>query len=201
MPFRVYHPLPGARCRHPAEGHRAHEDRFRWNGHRPKGIEDRWPNGKAKVKGRSSYLRACGAKLTKLQIVKSSNTRLSSDMKDGTKENYFTGEQRLNYIGIPVNMKYNAWSYKRFNLYGSAGVLVEKCISGNVTKEYVINNATKKKETVNIDSKPLQMSVNAAIGISDHHHWYGIMRQHPKNSNGRCIRQEYKTYDRRRFSL
>ena len=92
-------------------------------------------------------------------------TRLSSDMKDGTKENYFTGEQRLNYVGIPVNMKYNAWSYKRFNLYGSAGVLAEKCVSGNVTKEYVINNATKKKETVNIDSKPLQMSVNVAFGV------------------------------------
>ena len=86
-------------------------------------------------------------------------------MKDGTKENYFTGEQRLNYVGIPVNMKYNAWSYKRFNLYGSAGVLAEKCVSGNVTKEYVINNATKKKETVNIDSKPLQMSVNVAFGV------------------------------------
>lgn len=62
-------------------------------------------------------------------------------------------------------MKYNAWSYKRFNLYGSAGVLVEKCISGNVTKEYVINNAIKEKETVNIESKPLQMSVNAAFGV------------------------------------
>ena len=92
-------------------------------------------------------------------------TRLSSDMKDGTKENYFMGEQRLNYVGIPVNMKYNAWSNKRFNLYGSAGVLAEKCVSGNVTKEYVINNAIKEKETVNIDSKPLQMSVNAAFGV------------------------------------
>lgn len=39
------------------------------------------------------------------------------------------------------------------------------------------------------------------FGVSDHHHWYGIMRQHPKISNGRCIRKEYKTYDRRRFSL
>lgn len=92
-------------------------------------------------------------------------TRLSSDMKDGTKENYFTGEQRLNYVGIPVNMKYNAWSYKRLNLYGSAGVLAEKCVSGNVSKEYVINNTTKKRETVGIDSHPLQMSVNAAFGM------------------------------------
>lgn len=92
-------------------------------------------------------------------------TRLSSDMKDGTKENYFTGEQKLNYVGIPVSVKYNAFSYKRLNLYGSAGVLAEKCVSGNVTKEYVISNATKKSETLDINSKPLQMSVNAAAGV------------------------------------
>ncbi len=92
-------------------------------------------------------------------------TRLSSDMRDGTKENYFTGEQKLNYVGIPVNMKYNAWSYKRVNLYGSAGVLAEKCVSGSITKEYVVNNTTKKTEAESIGSKPLQMSVNAAFGV------------------------------------
>lgn len=30
MPFRVCHPLPGARCHHPAEEHRVHEGKFRW---------------------------------------------------------------------------------------------------------------------------------------------------------------------------
>jgi hypothetical protein len=92
-------------------------------------------------------------------------TRLASDMKDGSQENYFTGEQKLNYVGIPVNVKYNIFAYKRLNLYGSAGVLAEKCVSGYVTEEYVINNATKKSETFDIDSKPLQMSVNAAAGV------------------------------------
>lgn len=92
-------------------------------------------------------------------------TRLSSDMKDGTEENHYTGEQKLNYVGIPVNVKYNAWSYKRFYLYGYAGVLVEKCISGSITQQYVINNTTKKTEKTDIDSKPLQMSVNASVGV------------------------------------
>jgi len=92
-------------------------------------------------------------------------TRLSSDMKDGTQENYYTGKQKLNYVGIPVNLKCNVFSYKRVSLYGSAGVLAEKCVSGNVTEEYVINNATKKTETVGIDSKPVQMSVNASAGV------------------------------------
>lgn len=74
-------------------------------------------------------------------------------------------EQKLNYVGIPVNVKYNALSYKCFNLYGSTGVLAEKCVSGTITKEYVLNNATKKTESLGIESKPLQMSVNAAIGV------------------------------------
>lgn len=92
-------------------------------------------------------------------------TRLSSDMKDGTEENHYTGEQKLNYVGIPVNVKYNAWSYKRFNLYVYAGVLAEKCVSGSITQEYVINNTTKKTEKTDIDSKPMQMSVNASVGV------------------------------------
>ena len=92
-------------------------------------------------------------------------TRLSSDMQEGTEENHYTGEQKLNYVGIPVNVKYNVCSYKRFDLYGYAGVLAEKCVSGSVTQEYVINNMTKKTEKTDIDSKPLQMSVNASVGV------------------------------------
>lgn len=92
-------------------------------------------------------------------------TRLSSDMQEGTEENHYTGEQKLNYVGIPVNVKYNVCSYKRFDLYGYAGVLAEKCVSGSITQEYVINNMTKKTEKTDIDSKPLQMSVNASVGV------------------------------------
>lgn len=92
-------------------------------------------------------------------------TRLSSDMREGTAENYYTGEQKLNYVGIPVSFRYNAVSYKRLNLYGAAGVMAEKCVSGTTDKEYFINNTSRKSETLSIDSKPLQMSVNAAVGV------------------------------------
>lgn len=92
-------------------------------------------------------------------------TRLSSDMREGTAENYYTGEQKLNYVGIPVSFRYNAVSYKRLNLYGVAGVMAEKCVSGTSDKEYFINNTSRKSETLSIDSKPLQMSVNAAVGV------------------------------------
>ena len=71
-------------------------------------------------------------------------TRLSSDMREGSKENFYTGEQRLNYIGIPVDVKYNILSFKRISMYGVAGVLTEKCISGTTVKKYTINSTQKK---------------------------------------------------------
>ena len=38
-------------------------------------------------------------------------------------------------------------------------------MSGTSDKEYFINNTSRKSETLSIDSKPLQMSVNAAVGV------------------------------------
>ncbi len=99
-------------------------------------------------------------------------TRLTSEMKEGTDENYFYGEQKLNYVGVPAKVKYNAVSLNRLSLYGSAGVLVEKCVSGKMDKNYIINNVPKETETLDVDSKPLQLSVGASVGaqfdVADH---------------------------------
>ena len=94
-----------------------------------------------------------------------SYTLLSSDIKSGSDDNYFTGEQKLNYVGIPVGVKYNALMFKHLCLYGTANTLLEKCVSGNVTNNYVINKATNKTETHTIGSKPLQFSVGASVGV------------------------------------
>ena len=92
-------------------------------------------------------------------------TRLSSDIKSGSDDNYFTEEQKLNYVGIPVGVKYNALMFKHFSLYGTANALLEKCVLGNVTNNYVINKATNKTETHTLGSKPLQFSVGASVGV------------------------------------
>lgn len=93
-----------------------------------------------------------------------SYTRLSSDMKDGTKDNYSSGSQKLDYIGVPLNVKYSAFAYRRLSVYASAGLLTEKCVSGKTTHEYVISGEKKKHEAEDVAAKPWQLSVNAALG-------------------------------------
>ena len=93
-----------------------------------------------------------------------SYTRLSSDMKDGTKDNYSSGSQKLDYIGVPLNVKYRAFGYRRLSVYTSAGLLTEKCVSGKTTHEYVISGEKKKHEAEDVAAKPWQLSVNAALG-------------------------------------
>lgn len=92
-------------------------------------------------------------------------TRLASDIKDASRESKYIGEQRLHYVGIPLNVSYKVASFRWLGLYGTAGVLVEKCVSGTTDEGYVENNTMKYTNTQDISSKPLQMSVNAGVGI------------------------------------
>ena len=92
-------------------------------------------------------------------------TRLASDIKDASRESKYIGEQRLHYVGIPVNVSYKVASSRWISLYGTAGVLAEKCVSGTTDEGYVVNNTVQQTNTHDISSKPLQMSVNAGVGI------------------------------------
>lgn len=92
-------------------------------------------------------------------------TRLSSDIKDASMESNYSGEQRLHYVGIPVNVSYKVASSRWISMYGTAGVLAEKCVSGTTDEGYVVNNTVQQTNTHDISSKPLQMSVNAGVGI------------------------------------
>lgn len=92
-------------------------------------------------------------------------TRLASDIKDASMESNYSGEQRLHYVGIPVNVSYKVASSRWISLYGTAGVLAEKCVSGTTDEGYVVNNTVQQTNTHDISTKPLQMSVNAGVGI------------------------------------
>jgi len=94
-----------------------------------------------------------------------SYTNLTSDLKSGSTDHYFTGEQKLHYVGIPLNLTYDIVDWKRLQLYVSAGGLVEKCVSGRVTTDYVLNHKSSERDIEDIDEKPFQFSVNTSAGI------------------------------------
>ena len=92
-------------------------------------------------------------------------TNLTSDIKDGSDVHYMSGEQVLHYIGIPVNVKYRALSWKFIDIYASAGFLAEKCVSGKTSMKYYIDNKPMQTEHENRTVKPLQWSANASMGM------------------------------------
>lgn len=81
-----------------------------------------------------------------------SYTFLKSDITKNTEqEGKIKGEQKLHYIGIPVRANWDFIDNKNFNVYLSAGGMVEKCVYGKTLDE---NNTVK----------PLQLSLNAGVG-------------------------------------
>lgn len=69
-------------------------------------------------------------------------TRLSSDITTLTNGVSTTEEQRLNYIGVPLNVGYQLWGNRHFGVYVLAGGTVEKML----------------------DASPWQFSLNGAAG-------------------------------------
>ena len=86
-------------------------------------------------------------------------TYLSSDIKRKVAANpfLFQIEQKLHYVGIPVNAEYLLLENKHFNVYASAGTLVEKMVRGRRNDEY---NGQSEKVSIH----PLQFSLNCAAG-------------------------------------
>ncbi len=94
-----------------------------------------------------------------------SYANLTSDIKKGSKNHYYAAEQRLHYIGVPLNLKYRVLSWQRLRFYASTGVLAEKCISAKLDKEFIIDNRKKSSESEDLSEKPMQWSVNASVGV------------------------------------
>ena len=67
-------------------------------------------------------------------------TRLLSDIT--TKEDGVTTmtEQRLNYLGLPLNLSYEIWKSRQFGLYVTAGSMIEKRLDAS-TWQFSLNGA------------------------------------------------------------
>ena len=69
-------------------------------------------------------------------------TRLSSDITTIINDVTTVTEQRLNYLGLPLNISYELWKSRYFGVYVTGGGTIEKCL----------------------DASPWQFSLNGAAG-------------------------------------
>ncbi|PQA94585.1 hypothetical protein B0A69_08975 [Chryseobacterium shigense] len=94
-----------------------------------------------------------------------SYTKLTSELHSGSNSNYIKGEQNVHYVGIPVQLNYNIIQKGRFTGYVTGGVLAEKAVSGKLKTKYIVNDEVQETQEERIDVKPVQFSVNSAVGL------------------------------------
>lgn len=92
-------------------------------------------------------------------------TLLSSDLESGSESNYYKSEQRLHYVGIPLNVTYSLWRNRVFTCYLSAGVEAALCVDGTLETDYVVNNESKEHNREHVRVSQLQWSLHAAGGV------------------------------------
>lgn len=92
-------------------------------------------------------------------------TKLTSELHSGSNSNYIKGDQSVHYIGIPVQINYNVIQKGRFTGYVTGGVLAEKAVAGKLRTKYIVNDEVQDTQEERLDVKPVQFSVNSAIGL------------------------------------
>lgn len=92
-------------------------------------------------------------------------TKLTSELHSGSNSNYIKGDQSVHYLGIPVQINYNVIQKGRFTGYVTGGILAEKAVSGKLKTKYIVNDEVQEIQEELINIKPVQFSVNSAVGL------------------------------------
>ena len=89
---------------------------------------------------------------------------LSSDFSSENDGTVNEREQKLHFVGIPLNVDYSLWYGKRFRVYVSAGTMAELNVRGVSTVRRKLGGAVLSEGDKNTRMKRLQWSANAAVG-------------------------------------
>lgn len=90
---------------------------------------------------------------------------LSSNTTIGDGYNGGETEQRLHYIGVPLNIVGDLWRTGGLNVYATAGGAIDVCVSGRSKSWWNTDNTMVKTEESRIREHRPQLSVNAAVGV------------------------------------
>ena len=91
-------------------------------------------------------------------------TFLSSELSAGEVD-FYSQEQRLHYLGIPLKVNYTLWKKDRLSVYASAGGMAEMCVDGSLNTNYYLNNVRERKSKTDLDVKKVQLSALASLGV------------------------------------
>lgn len=91
-------------------------------------------------------------------------TYLSTNLRK-ERPNTVKGKLALHYLGIPVNLIVDLWDSPKWNVYASAGVMVEKGLR-SVYTQHIYRASAEEKATLKTSIHGLQWSLNGAVGIS-----------------------------------
>ena len=92
-------------------------------------------------------------------------TLLPSELRSGDYSHYYNSRQTLHYLGIPVNLNYTLWRGDKASMYISGGGVVEKNLKGTLSTDYIVGSKVVEHSRDQISVKPLQWSVNSAVGV------------------------------------
>lgn len=93
---------------------------------------------------------------------------LSSSISSSDSYSSFRTEQKLHYIGIPLQLSYDFLQTRWVSLYANAGGMMEKCVSGRADTDYMSDGNVISESREDIKVRPLQWSLNAAVGAEVH---------------------------------
>lgn len=91
-------------------------------------------------------------------------TKLRSTLTAGTESSYYTNDQTLYYLGVPVGVSYNLLRNHYLRLYAKAGGMIEFGCGGNIVVETVTKNRHVSTERHDLDDIPVQLSANIGGG-------------------------------------
>lgn len=91
-------------------------------------------------------------------------TSLISDVKYGSEQHYYSGTQRLHYIGIPIHLNLKIASWNNVEFYSNAGFTAAKCISGKTKTSYYIDEKHLSTKTESTRPHQIQWSIEANAG-------------------------------------
>lgn len=90
---------------------------------------------------------------------------LSSELYDTQQDKTYNTEQKLHYLGVPLQLGYQVWAGKRFRGYMVAGGQVEKLVSGKASIIYSQDNMVMSTPEQDVSDHRLLFSATASVGI------------------------------------